>query len=65
MLLMILLQRSIEDKLENLKREKHIIKEEIDRLKPELQKVMMDHNYVSHLLYCAGPANTTFDPACR
>ena len=39
---MILLQRSIKDKLENLKKEKQIIKEETDRVQPELLKVMKD-----------------------
>ena len=37
----ILLQRSIEDKLTNLRQEKEIIKEEIDRISPELQKVIL------------------------
>lgn len=39
LLLLILLQRSIEDKLTNLKKEKRIIKEEIDRINPDLRKV--------------------------
>ena len=38
-LLLILLQKSIEDKLANMKKEKRVIKEEIDRINPELRKV--------------------------
>lgn len=40
LLLMVLLQVSIEEKLTNLKKEKRIIKEEIDRINPELHKVI-------------------------
>lgn len=36
-----LLQRSIEDKLASLRQEREIIKEEIDRISPELQKVIL------------------------
>lgn len=36
----VLLQKSIDDKLANLKKEKRNIKQEIDRISPELQKVI-------------------------
>ena len=35
------LQRSIEDKLENLRQEKKNIEQEINRINPELQKVIL------------------------
>lgn len=38
-MLVFCLQRSIEDKLTNLKKEKKIIKNEINRITPEVHKV--------------------------
>lgn len=41
---MFLLQKSIEDKLKNLKQEKKNIKDRIGHITPEIQKVIYDGN---------------------
>lgn len=49
------MQRSIEDKLTNLKKEKQNIKEEIDRITPELLKVIPYAGFPPHLVGCSFP----------
>ena len=52
-LLVLYLQRSIEDKLTNLKKEKQNIKEEIDRITPEFLKVIPCAGCHPRLVCCA------------